>query len=178
MAHLKPPVSANDHFQGSEHAAITLVEYGDYQCPHCGHAYPLLKQVQQHFGTQLRFVFRNFPLENVHPFAVPAAIATEAAAKQDKFWEMHDVIFEHQNDLHGNSFMHFAQQLGLDVTQFREDSENETIFQKVESDFESGIKSGVNGTPSLFINGIKYDGMVDVPELIMAINAAHVAAAG
>jgi protein-disulfide isomerase len=88
MATLKPSVSASDHFQGNENAKVVLVEYGDYQCPHCGHAYPILKEVQKHFGENLKFVFRNFPLENIHAFALPAAIATEAASKQGKYWEI------------------------------------------------------------------------------------------
>jgi protein-disulfide isomerase len=171
MATLKPAVSSTDHFQGNENAPITLVEYGDYQCPHCGHAYPIIKKVQAYFGDNLKFVFRNFPLENIHPFAVPAAIATEAAAKQDKFWQMHDIIFENQTNLHGNSFSQFAEALNLDIEQFNVDIENVFVLNKVEADFESGIKSGVNGTPSIFINGIKYNGMVETQDLIDALKS-------
>jgi protein-disulfide isomerase len=170
MAILKPAVSAKDHFQGNENAPITLVEYGDYQCPHCGHAYPIVKEVQAYFGDNLKFVFRNFPLENIHPFAVPAAIAAEAAAKQNKFWEMHDMIFENQTDLHGNSFLKFAEALQLDIQQFKADTELTSVFDKVETDFESGIKSGVNGTPSFFINGVKYNGSWEKNELVRTLN--------
>src|SRR4051812_45352410 len=96
-SHLKPPVTFTDHIQGDESANITLVEYGDYQCPHCGAAYPVIKKIQSKFGSQIRFVFRNFPLSDAHPFALPAAIAAEAATLQDKFWQMHDIIFENQH---------------------------------------------------------------------------------
>src|ERR1700712_2180353 len=98
-AHLKPPVGENDHVQGDKSAAIELVEYGDYQCPHCGAAHPVIKKIQKSFGKQVRFVFRNFPLQESHPYAMAAAIAAEAAGLQDKFWEMHDVIYENQDDL-------------------------------------------------------------------------------
>jgi len=157
-AHLKHPVTEKDHHQGPANAPITLVEYGDYQCPHCGHAYPIVKNIQQTLGDKLNFVFRNFPLENVHPFAVPAAIATEAAAKQGKYWEMHDLIFENQNNLHGNTFNQFAEHLGLDVAKFKADSEDPEVFQKVEDDFEGGVRSGINGTPTFFVNGTMYRG--------------------
>jgi protein-disulfide isomerase len=171
MSTLKPSVSSLDHFQGNENATLTMVEYGDYQCPHCGHAYPIIKKVQEYFGDNLKFIFRNFPLENIHPFAVPAAIATEAAAKQHKFWEMHDIIFENQATLHGHSFLQFAEALKLNIEQFKLDTENELVFSKVETDFESGIKSGVNGTPSIFINDIKYNGLVETQDLINALKS-------
>lgn len=167
---LKPIVGLTDNIQGNPAAAITLVEYGDYQCPHCGHAYPIVKQIQENFGEELKFVFRNFPLKNIHPMAVPAAIASEAAGKQDKFWEMHDVIFENQDNLHGNSFRHFAQDLGLDMDRFERDSKDAGIFEKVDSDFESGILSGVNGTPTFFINGIRHNGPYETEDLLTAIN--------
>lgn len=167
---LKPIVGTADNIQGNPAAAITLVEYGDYQCPHCGHAYPIVKEIQQNFGDRLKFVFRNFPLKNIHPLAVPAAIASEAAARQDKFWEMHDVIFENQENLHGNSFRHFAEDIGLDLAQFERDSKDSGIFEKVDTDFESGIMSGVNGTPTFFINGIRHNGPHETADLLAAIN--------
>lgn len=161
MSKLKPPVSNADQQTGNQHAAITLVEYGDYQCPHCGHAHPLLKTLLQRRGKDFLFVFRNFPLQESHPKAFMAAMAAEAAGKQGKFWEMHDIIFENQEDLHGNSFADFAERLGLDLNRFANDWSSEAIRDKVDTDFESGIRSGVNGTPSFFINEIKlgsYDG--------------------
>jgi protein-disulfide isomerase len=169
---LKPMVSVIDNSQGNPDAILTLVEYGDYQCPHCGHAYPIVKQLQKDFGDKLRFVFRNFPLKNIHVFATPAAIAAEAAAKQNKFWEMHDVIFENQQDLHGNSFRLFAKNLGLDIVQFDNDCNDKDIIEKVEQDFESGIISGVNGTPTFFINGIRYNGRNEIEDLATALNDA------
>lgn len=167
---LKPHTNDSDNIQGNLNASITLVEYGDYQCPHCGHAYPIVKNIQKTFGDKLRFVFRNFPLQNIHPMAVSAAIATLAAAKQDKYWKMHDIIFENQESLHGNSFSHFAQKLGLDLIQFDSDFSDEELSNKVYSDFESGVESGVNGTPTFFINNKRYNGNPSEEDLTDAIN--------
>jgi len=158
MSKLKPPVNNTDHLQGEAGAGIELVEYGDYECPHCGRAYPVIKHIQQKMGSKLRFVFRNFPLAEIHPHATNAAIATEAAAAQNKFWEMHDTLFEHQHHLEDADLISYAQGLQLNVAQFETDFEKEDIQQKVEADFESGVRSGVNGTPSFFINGEKYNG--------------------
>lgn len=166
---LRPIIGPADNTQGGSPAAVTLVEYGDYQCPHCGHAYPIVKQVQEIFGDRLKFVFRNFPLRNIHPLAVPAAIASEAAARQDRFWEMHDAIFENQGQLHGNSFRLLAEGLGMDLRQFENDCNDAGIIEKVDNDFEGGILSGVNGTPTFFINGTRYNGNYDVSELSGAI---------
>lgn len=158
MAKLKPVVSDKDHIQGNINAPIEFVEYGDYQCPHCGHAYPIIKSIQEKLGNNLKFVFRNFPLSEIHPNALHAAIASEAAALQNKFWEMHDHIFEHQNRLTDTALISFATHLQLNVEQFETDFERPELTEKVESDFESGVRSGVNGTPSFFINGEKYNG--------------------
>jgi len=153
---LKPAVSDKDHFQGAKSATIVLVEYGDYQCPHCGRAYPILKKIQKQLGDELKFVFRNFPIEESHPDAVQAAIASEAAALQNKYWEMHDALFEHQNDLSENGILSLAKNLKLDLKKFSADWQSEELSQKVEDDFESGVRSGVNGTPGFFINGQAY----------------------
>lgn len=166
---LKPQVTPRDNIQGSPEAVITLVEYGDYQCPHCGHAYPIVKELQEAFKDQLKLVFRNFPLRNIHPLAESAAIAAEAAGRQDRYWEMHDLIFERQRDMHGNSFREFAQELGLDLEQFEKDSNDKEIIEKVESDFESGILSGVNGTPTFFINGTRYNGSWEFEDLAIVL---------
>jgi protein-disulfide isomerase len=155
---LKPPVSKNDHIQGSIDAALELVEYGDYQCPSCRRAHAVVKTIQKKFGNNLKFVFRNFPLSEAHPQAKIAAVAAEAAALQGKFWEMHDIIFENQSNLLLPSLVQYAQQLGLDLKQFEADLKNEVLTEKVEADFESGLRSGVNGTPGFFINGEKYSG--------------------
>lgn len=166
---LQPIIALTDNSYGASSASVTLVEYGDYQCPHCGHAYPIVKKVQDFFGDKLKFVFRNFPLKNIHPLATPAAIAAEAAARQDKFWEMHDAIFENQQQLHSNSFRAFADNLGMNVTQFENDCQDRKIIEKVQKDFESGILSGVNGTPTFFINGIRHNGSFESYDLTAAI---------
>jgi len=153
---LRPSVSDKDHIQGNMHAAIELVEYGDYQCPHCGRAYPIVKKLQKELGDKLKFVFRNFPLAEIHPEAVRAAVASEAAALQGKYWEMHDIIFENQETLSEEAFIQFAEELGMDSKQFRKDMAKKELLEKTEADFESGIRSGVNATPTFFINGEKY----------------------
>ena len=154
---LKPLVSDMDHIQGEANAIIELVEYGDYQCPYCGMAYPVIKNIQRKFGKELKFVFRNFPLSKIHPHAKLAALAAEAADKQKRFWAMHDIIFENQKNLSNSSLIAYANELGLDIFQFKTDMEDETLVKKIESDFESGLRSGVNGTPSFFVNGEKYN---------------------
>jgi protein-disulfide isomerase len=158
MSQLKPAVNSTDHMQGKNTASLELVEYGDYQCPHCGHAYPIIKNLQQSLGADLKFVFRNFPLSEIHPDAFNAAVAAEAAGLQGKFWEMHDIIFENQQELDLESLFLYAKKIGLDVKRFKNDMQKDTLANKVEQDFESGVRSGVNGTPSFFINGKKYDG--------------------
>ena len=154
---LRPPVSEMDHIQGNIDASIELVEYGDYQCPHCGRAYSIVKRMQEELGDHIRFVFRNFPLAKIHPEATMAAVATEAAALQDKYWEMHDIIFENQDQLERDSLVDYARELGLDIKQFENDLDNAVLHEKVAADFESGIRSGVNATPTFFINGEKYN---------------------
>jgi protein-disulfide isomerase len=158
MAQLKPPVNKKDHIQGNITAPIELLEYGDYQCPHCGRAYPIIKNVQRRFGDDLKFVFRNFPLSEMHPDALNAALAAEAAGLQNKFWEMHDIIYENQQDLGLESLFSYAKTIGLDLQRFENDFQKEALRTKVEDDFESGVRSGVNGTPTFFINGKKYVG--------------------
>ena len=153
---LRPPVSTADHIEGNPAAAIELVEYGDYQCPHCGRAYPIVKALQKEFGDRLKFVFRNFPLRNIHPDAEMAAVAAEAADLQGMYWQMHDIIFENQDALSQEVFPEFAAALDLDVQQFQNDLKKEELKIKVENDFESGVRSGVNATPTFFINGEKY----------------------
>ena len=157
-SHLKPAVSEKDHAEGTKAATVQLVEYGDYECPHCGAAYPIIKKIQKTFGSQVYFVFRNFPLSEIHPYATAAAIATEAAALQNKFWQMHDIIFENQEMLDNEGLQQMAGTIGLDMKKFQKDILSEELAAKVDADFESGVRSGVNGTPSFFINGNKFDG--------------------
>lgn len=163
---LTPPVQAKDHAQGPAKAPVELVEYGDYQCPHCGAAYPIVKRIQAKMGKDLRFIFRNFPLVESHPQAFAAALASEAAARQNAFWEMHDMLFEHQDQLDPASLVQYAKHLRLDTEQFIRDLEDASLSAKVEADFESGIRSGVNGTPTFFINHERYDANWDEVHLL------------
>jgi len=154
---LKNPVNGKDHIQGPASAPLVLVEYGDYQCPSCGESYLILKSVQQQLGNKLRFIFRNFPLEE-HPDAFGAAMAAEAAALQHKFWEMHDLLYSNQLYLGSEDLFSYAQEIGLDMEQFEEDLQSEALAAKIRADFDGGERSGVTGTPNFYINGEKYDG--------------------
>ncbi len=155
---LQPAVSNTDHIQGNQDADLEIVEYADYQCPACGAAYPILKEIMDKYKNNIKLVFRNFPLTQSHQYARPAAIAAEAAALQGKFWEMHDAIFENQQYLNENLLLELAKKLDLDIEQFKTDIEKSELAEKVDSDLQSGIDSGVNGTPSFFVNGKKFDG--------------------
>jgi protein-disulfide isomerase len=172
MANLKPPVSELDHIKGNPQSPAQLVEYGDFQCPHCGRAHPIIKEIEKHFKDRLSFVFRHFPLSESHPFAQAAAVASEAAANQGKFWEMHDMIYENQENLSPATLLLMATTLKLNEHAFQKDIQDQLLFDKVESDFESGILSGVNGTPSFYINGYQHYGPYEYHALINAINYA------
>jgi len=169
MSELTSPVSARDHAQGTENAPLTLVEYGDYQCPYCGAAYPVVKQVQKALGKKLRFVFRNFPLTQMHPYALVAAEAAEAAALQGKFWEMHDIIYENQQQLEPEQLLVWAKELGLDLAKFETAIRKGEVTKRIKEDRTSGIASGVNGTPCFFINGTRYDDAPDYDSLLAAL---------
>jgi protein-disulfide isomerase len=169
---LSPPVTARDHAQGPADAPVTLVEYGDFECPHCGRAHPIIKTVQRHFGKRLRFVFRNFPIGTIHPHAQRAAEAAETAAAQDKFWEMHDTLFEHQRALDDQHLEKYADSLKLDRARFDREMAAGTHAGRVRDDFMSGVRSGVNGTPTFFIDGVRYDGSWDPESLIAALESA------
>ncbi|MFL5741618.1 MAG: DsbA family protein [Flavisolibacter sp.] len=153
MARLKTAVGKKDHRLGTDVAPITLVEYGDFQCPHCGLAHPLIKKLLHEMGEQILFVFRHFPLQEVHPHAFHAALASEAAGQQGKFWIMHDLIFENQNRLGTQMLLDLAENIPLDMREFAKDWQSRDSVEKVETDFESGVRSGVNGTPGFFVNG-------------------------
>lgn len=163
---LKPPVNSTDHIRGNLSAPLELVEYGDFECSDCGHAYPIIKTIQRELGDDLKFVFRNFPLAETHPHAVNAALAAEAAALQNKFWEMHDIILQNQKHLESEDLLLYAKKIDLDSNQFISDFQDKSLLTKVEDDFESGVRSGVNRTPSFFVNGVKYEGDRDTSELI------------
>lgn len=149
------PVGTRDHIQGSASAVVTRVVYGDYQCPFAGALHPVVKKLQRAFGDRLRFVFRHFPLITKHPDAQRAAEAAEAAGGQGKFWEMHDYVFERQWFLDAGSLAHAAEMLGLDTDRFAREVSERTYAKRVQEDLESGRASGVNGTPTVFINGVR-----------------------
>lgn len=155
---LTPPVGENDHAQGAADAVVTLVEYGDYECPYCGEAYPIVKQIQERLGDRLRFVFRNFPLAQAHPHATAAAEVAEASALQGKFWEMHDMLYENQDALGAADLQRHAKALDLNVATLDAALRSGAPSQRVQADFRSGVRSGVNGTPTFFINGHRFDG--------------------
>jgi len=171
-ATLTLPVSERDHAQGPADAPVTLVEYGDYECPHCGRAYPIIKQVRRRLGARLRFVFRNFPLRESHAHAEHAAEAAEAAGAQGKFWEMHDRLFERQFALDDDYLVEYAADLGLDAARVARELAAGTHAPRVREDFRSGVTSGVNGTPTFFINGLRHDAPWEVEPLVAALERA------
>ena len=172
------PVSEHDHAQGPPDAPVTLVEYGDYECPYCGRAFPVVKRLQESLGELLRFVFRNFPLNTIHEHAGMAAQAAEAAAAQGKFWEMHDILYEHQDTLAEHDLREFALKIGLEIYKFNADLASERFAKRVQDDFRGGVRSGVNGTPTFFINDVRYDGAPDFDSLLAALLEAQQAARG
>jgi protein-disulfide isomerase len=151
------PVGPDDHVQGPDDAVITLVEYGDYECPYCGQAFPIVQELQRVFAASLRLVFRNLPLSNVHPHAEAAAEAAEAVALQGQFWAMHDLLYQHQRDLRAESLLRYAEQAGADAGQVAEVLARRGTRDHVENDLEGALRSGANGTPTFFVNGFRYD---------------------
>jgi protein-disulfide isomerase len=169
---LKPPVGSKDHKQGPTDAPVTLVEYGDYECPYCGEAYPVVKALQERLGDQVSFVFRNFPLSEAHPHAEEAAEAAEAAASQGKFWEMHDLLYENQDALEPEDLVKYARALKLELPRFVLEMREHVYKERVREDFRNGVRSGVNGTPTFFINGVRHNGPFDLRSLLAAIEEA------
>jgi protein-disulfide isomerase len=166
-------VGPGDHIRGGPDVApLTLVEYGDYECPYCGAAYPIVKEVERIFGEELRSVFRNFPLGDVHPHAFQAAEAAESADAQGRFWEMHDRLYENQQRLHKEDLLSHAQILGLDVARIEADLDEHAYEARVRNDFLSGVRSGVNGTPTFFINGVRHNESYDLETLLRSLRAA------
>jgi protein-disulfide isomerase len=166
------PVSGRDHVRGSATAPLTLLEYGDYECPYCGAAYPIVEQVIQVMGEELRFAYRHFPLAQIHPHAQQAAEAAEAAGAQRRFWEMHDMLLEHQDRLATQHLVGYAAALQLDVPRFARELDAHVHAPRVREDFLSGVRSGVNGTPTFFINGLRHNGGYDLDSLLSALTAA------
>ena len=168
---LKLPVGERDHIEGSPDAKVTLLEYGDYQCPYCGEAYPILKQIQKRFGSELRFVFRNFPITESHPMAEFGAELAEASGAQGKFWEMHDYIYEHQSGLLSqNFFFNFAKStLRLNESRMMREVSSHAYEPRIREDFMSGVRSGVNGTPTFFVDGLRHNGDYQYDTLVEAV---------
>lgn len=167
-----------DHLQGRVNAPVTLVEYGDYECPFCGAAHRVIKELQEAMGDELCFAFRNFPLTNVHPHAQQAAEAAEAAAEQDRFWEMHDLLYENQEALEDEDILEYAGAAGLDVRRFLATLQSGMPARRVREDFMSGIRSGVNGTPTFFINDARYQGSYDFESMMEVLEEAKAVARG
>lgn len=169
---LTTPVNSGDHVQGNEGAVVALMEYGDFECPNCLEAYSIIKKIQKIERDRLRIVFRNFPMSQAHPHALHATYAAEAAAKQGKFWEIHDLIFENQDSLEDEDLLNYAKTLNLDMGLFKKDFESSEISEKVKDNFMSGVRSGVNGTPTFFINGVRFDKPCELNLLLRGIDQA------
>ena len=160
---ITPVNIGTDHIRGSINASINIVEYGDYECPYTGMAYPIVKEIMKQFNTKVYFVFRNFPLIDIHPHAQHAAEAAEASAAQNKFWQMHDYLFEHQKALDDGHLLGYAQKVGLeDIRKFKADVSRHIYAPLIEESLKGGIDSGVEGTPTFFINGVRYEDSFDL----------------
>ena len=178
MSQLSPPVGSDDHVAGPEDPPVTLVEYGDFECPHCGRAYPIVEQVRRVMGDRLRFVYRHFPLTQTHPHAEHAAEMSEAAATNGQFWPMHHTLFENQGALDDESLLEYAAALGVDPTWATSALTRQQFAERVRRDFMSGVRSGVNGTPTFFINGVRDDsGTWTDPEAFLELLESVAAAA-
>jgi protein-disulfide isomerase len=178
MTTLKIPITQNDHIRGPAHAPVTLVEYGDYECPHCAAAYPIVNQLELHFRGRMRFVFRHFPLTEVHPHAEIAAESAEFAGAAGRFWDMHDALFENQSRLSVATIFLIGAELGFSEAAMRNALETGQYRSKVRNDFMGGIRSGVNGTPAFFINGVRHKGAYDYASLASEIKMRLAADAG
>jgi protein-disulfide isomerase len=170
---LRPPVDPDrDHWRGGEHAAVTLVEYGDYQCPYSRLAFRAIQRLERQLGGQLRFVFRHFPLTRIHPHALAAAHLAEAAALQGRFWPMQELLFSHQQALEDPDLWGYADQLGLDRQRLAADLDSRRVWQRVQADADSALESGARGTPTLFVNGRLHRGGYEQATLGAALAAA------
>lgn len=158
MSHLLLPVNASDHHRGSLNSPLMLLFYADYQCPVCKLTNQILNQLKAEYGERLCLIFRHFPLQKSHPLAKSAALAAEAASKQNQFWEMHDLLYQNQHALSPELYLQLAEKLHLNLSQFQKECASETLAKKIQDDFEGGVRSGVNGTPCFFIHGERYDG--------------------
>jgi protein-disulfide isomerase len=173
MVRLKNPVSDRDHVAGSTTATVTLLEYGNFECIHCGRAYPVIKELRKILGDSLRFVFRHFPTDRSHPHSLRAAEAAEAAAAQGKFWEMHNELFSHQQALGNHDLSRYAKRIGLDVARFARDMDENTFLKQVEAQYQAAVfDEHITGTPTLYINEIRYTGATDDESFLLAIKQA------
>ena len=163
------PDPERDHVSGSTDGLIRLLEYGDYECPFCAEVQPIVKEIQRRLRDDLLFGFRNFPLTNIHPHSEHAAEAAEAAGTQKNFWGMHDILFENQAALEDDDLAAYAAKLGLDQTRLIREVIWKIYTQRIREDFKSGVRGGVNGTPTFFINGERYDGIPDLNHLLNAL---------
>ncbi|MEU4679890.1 DsbA family protein [Micromonospora sp. NPDC023737] len=171
-ARLRTPVSGADHVRGAADAPVTVVEYGDFQCQYCGSAYPNLTELLRQREGTVRLVYRYFPIANVHPYAESAAEAAEAAGVRGRFWEMHDWLYEHQDQLDPVHLSLGVEQLGMPPDDIGAEVERHAHADRVRRDFVGGIRSGVNGTPTLFVNDVRHDGGYALPDLLAAVDAA------
>jgi protein-disulfide isomerase len=166
LSQLLLPIQPDDHVQGPAEARLTLVEYGDYQCPPCGELFITIRQIHEKLANDVRIVYRHYPLSGSHPLAQMAAEAAEAASAQNKFWEMHGLLFEHQSAMTEKSFDEYAEQLALDIDQFRKGLKDRTYESRVREDFKRGVANGVYGTPGLFVNGVRHNGAFDAEAIL------------
>jgi|SRR6266536_1054932 len=173
IVRLKNAVTDRDHASGPQGAPVTLLEYGNFECGHCGRAYPVIKEVQKALGDNLRFVFRHFPTVQTHPHSLRAAEATEAAGAQEKFWEMHDQLFTHQQALEDHDLSRYAKRIGLDAERFARDMAENTFLKQIETDYNRSLfDEHVTGTPTFYINEVRYTGATNIESLLAAIKQA------
>jgi formate-nitrite transporter family protein len=170
IVRLKNLVTEKDHSSGPETAPVTLLEYGNFECIHCGRAYPVIKQVRKLLGDNLRFVFRHFPTVHTHPHSLRAAEAAEAAAAQQKFWQMHDELFTHQTALEDHHLPRYAQRAGLNLERFNHDMTEHSFLQQIEAEYQRSLfDEHVTGTPTLYLNDVRYTGPTDLDSFLHAI---------
>jgi protein-disulfide isomerase len=169
---LVAPVNDDDHVLGPATAPVTLVEYGDYQCPYCGMAHPIVQELLRERADMVRYVFRHFPLTNVHPYAEVAAETVEAGGRRGRFWQMHDWLFTHQDQLDPVRLVAGVEEVGLPVDDVVREVNDHIYLDRIRRDFVSGARSGVNGTPTFFVNGIRHDAGYSLPELLAAVDEA------
>jgi protein-disulfide isomerase len=168
---LTVPIGDGDHVRGPRTTRVTLLEYGDYECPFCSAAHKVVHEVRAMLGDELRFAYRHFPLAQIHPHAFVAAEAAEAAGAQGKFWGMHDLLFRHQDRLGAEDLLEYARRLDLELPRFTRELASHTHAPTVRAHFSSGVRSGVNGTPTFFINGYRHNGGYDLPSLVEALRS-------